>query len=303
MGSVLISAVKYGIDLVARAAVALKVSKSGDTMTGQLTLPGGGAGSQAITYSEAYSLATGMASLLTNYNISTTVGGTPASGTIRYNNATQTSATSILMSVMASDGIDLTNFIAQLAVGDTMYLQDEVASANYQRWQLTEVPSFGSGYATLAVSLLTSAGTGTTGFADALPIIIWGKNAAIPMTTDALAEGVVNLYFTDARVSAVVKAPITVSASRALADTDHDRMLLVTGAYTLTRNSGLRTDFKCRVQNTTTSQCTFANGTGSFSNSYGIGASAKTAAIAGATASIDPASGANDSHLEGDITA
>lgn len=337
MGTALISAIKYGIDLVARASVALKVSKSGDTMTGQLTLPGGGLGSQAITYAEAFALATGTAGLLQNYNISTTVGGTPAVGTIRYNNATQVSATELLMAVVTSDGLDLTNFIAQMAIGDTFYIQQETSSANYQRWQATAAPVIGGGYATIAVTLLSSAGTGTTNFADALPIIIYGKSASAPMNTDALAEGVLNLYFTESRVLGTdlagwtvganstvlatdtitqaigklqgqtdainaVKTPITVSGSRALADSDHEHLLLVTGAYTLTANSGLRADFRCRVQQTSASQVTFANGTATFRNSYGIGANAKTAAQY-ATAYIEPGPSSTELAIIGDITA
>lgn len=337
MGTALISAIKYGIDLVARASVALKVSKSGDTMTGQLTLPGGGLGSQAITYAEAFALATGTAGLLQNYNISTTVGGTPAVGTIRYNNATQVSATELLMAVVTSDGLDLTNFIAQMAIGDTFYIQQETSSANYQRWQATAAPVIGGGYATIAVTLLSSAGTGTTNFADSLPIIIYGKSASAPMTTDALAEGSLNLYFTESRVLGTdlagwtvganstvlatdtitqaigklqgqtdainaVKTPITVSGSRALADSDHDCLLRVTGAYTLTHNAGLRADFKCRVINTTANQCTFANGTASFENSYGI-STAKTRAIAAAMAYIEVGTAANILHVDGDISA
>lgn len=279
-----------------------KVSKTGDTMTGHLEVPSGAAGQQAISYAQAYQLTTGTAGLLQNYNISTTVGGTPASGTLRYNNATQTSATEIIISVLASDGLDLTNFIAQMTGGEVLYLQQETNSANYQRWELTAAPVFGSGYATLAVSLLSSAGTGTTGFADALPAIIWSHAAPAPMTTDELPEGVTNLYFTDARVGAIVKTPIAVSGSRALADSDHEHLLLVTGAYTLTANSGLRADFRCRVQQTSASQVTFANGTATFRNSYGIGANAKTAAQY-ATVYIEPGPSSTELAIIGDITA
>ncbi len=204
-----------------QTALNARLLLAGGTMTGPLVLDGGvAAGAQAISYAQAYQLVTGTAALLTNYNISTTVGAPPASGTIRFNNATQISATEMYMSVLASDGLDLTNFIRQMRVGDTMYLQDEAASANYQNWEVTVAPVIAGGYATIGISLLNSAGTGTTNFANALPTIIYGKAAPLPVNTDGLAEGATNKYFTTARVLAAVLTGWVVGAATTVLSTD-----------------------------------------------------------------------------------
>lgn len=139
------------------------------------------------------------------------------------------------------------------------------------------------GYAAAGLTLATAKILGRT---------TAGTGAAEELTAAQVAA------FTDA----AVRTPITVSGSRALADSDHDRMLLVTGAFTLTLNTGLRADFKCRVMQTSASQCTFADGTATFRNSYSIGANAKTS-IQYSVAEINPGPSSTELHLSGDIQA
>lgn len=193
---------------------------SGGTFTGFINVPPGATGSQAIGYDQAYALVTGTAALLTNYNISTVVGGTPASGTIRYNNATQASATELRISCTASDGIDLTRFLELMDVNDTIEIQQETNSANMQKWKATAIPTISGGFATVSVTLVDSAGTGTTNFANALPVITWNKSAGVPVNTDSLPEGSTNKYFTEARVLATVLDGLSLAAGTAITAAD-----------------------------------------------------------------------------------
>lgn len=285
------------------AALTDKASLSaGGTFTAPIEVPAGAAGNQVPNLAQVKQLVAGTAGLMARFDFSTTVGGTPGAGELRLNNATQISATEMRLSGMSNDGLDLANFMLQMGAGYTIYLQESGNSANFQKWTMTSDPVVSGGYATFGVSLYSSSGTGTTGFADGLDLIVWGLSEVVPSDTDALPEGLTNLYFTEARVGAIVKTPITVSASRALADSDHDCLLRVTGAYTLTANSGLRADFRCRVQQTSASQVTFANGTATFRNSYGIGANAKTAAQY-ATVYLEPGPSSTELAIIGDITA
>jgi hypothetical protein len=102
----------------------------------------------------------------------TSTSGNPGSGFILWNNATQINATSIHINHIDQDNIDINLFIHLLAAGDSFYVQDANDSSNYQQWSITSAPTEVTGYDTIAVSLITSAGTGTTGFANNHEIII-----------------------------------------------------------------------------------------------------------------------------------
>jgi hypothetical protein len=89
-----------------------------------------------------------------------------------WNNATQVSATSININHIDQDNVDINLFLHLLVAGDSFYVQDANNSSNYQRWSVTSAPTEFTGYDTIAVSLITSAGTGTTGFANNHSIVI-----------------------------------------------------------------------------------------------------------------------------------
>lgn len=95
--------------------------------------------------------------------------GYPGDGYMLWNNATQTSATSLLFAHITDDGIDVDLFLAFIASGDTVIIQDANASANFQTWTVSGSPvntnpGASNSYWTVPVTLVTSGGVGTTGF-------------------------------------------------------------------------------------------------------------------------------------------
>ena len=103
----------------------------------------------------------------------TQTSGTPPSGHVFWNNATQISATSLIFSHLTSNNIDVDLFLGILKTNDVVILQDASDSNNYQRWVLTANPTTVPNVSvTYAVSLDTSSGTGTTGFANNHNLIV-----------------------------------------------------------------------------------------------------------------------------------
>ena len=88
-----------------------------------------------------------------------------------WNNATQISATSINVNHRTVENTDIDIFLAQIKVGERFTIQDLTASANYQIWEVTATstntnPGTANSYWIYPVTLISSAGTGTTNFAD-----------------------------------------------------------------------------------------------------------------------------------------
>ena len=102
-----------------------------------------------------------------------TTSGSPGDTFLIWNNATQTSATQINIDHINADGVDVDIFVDLLKPSDIVIIQDRTNSANYQKWQvssaITIVPN---DYVQVPVTLLTSAGTGTTGFANNTALIV-----------------------------------------------------------------------------------------------------------------------------------
>lgn len=106
-------------------------------------------------------------SLLGNYKIDTSGTTPPAgSGDIRYSNATQISSTNLYVNDLTSDGIDIGIMLSFLTVGSILLIQDANDHLNYQNWQISATPTLSGTTYTIPVTLSSSAGTGTTGFAN-----------------------------------------------------------------------------------------------------------------------------------------
>ena len=106
-------------------------------------------------------------SLLGNYKIDTSGTTPPAtSGDIKYSNATQISSTNLYVSDVTSDGIDINVVLSFLTVGSVLLVQDANDHLNYQNWQISAAPTLSGDTYTIPVTLASSAGTGTTGFAN-----------------------------------------------------------------------------------------------------------------------------------------
>lgn len=114
------------------------------------------------------------------YNTNTTNTNTsiyPGNGSICWNNLTQTAATAITVSHDTSSGTDIDLFLSQLQSGQEIVIQDEFSSSNYQKYQITGTPTnvnpaSPTSYWIYPVSLINSSGTGSSNFANALPVFL-----------------------------------------------------------------------------------------------------------------------------------
>jgi hypothetical protein len=80
----------------------------------------------------------GQSSSFYEYLANTTLfAGDPGAPFVIWDNATQTSATQINISHLTATGVDVDIFLALLTTGDTVILQDQVNSNNYQQWTVS----------------------------------------------------------------------------------------------------------------------------------------------------------------------
>lgn len=88
----------------------------------------------------------------------TTAAADPGTGRIRWNHATQTSATEIYLDAITNDGTDISNYFKALPAGSTLFIQDKDDAAVYQKWLVTSTTD-NTGWQTLGLSLLASQGS------------------------------------------------------------------------------------------------------------------------------------------------
>jgi hypothetical protein len=84
----------------------------------------------------------------------------------------QVSATQLNISHLTADSVDIDVFLALLKTNDSLILQDAADSNNFQRWTVTGSITQNPTYTQVPVAISTSGGTGTSGFANTLPIIL-----------------------------------------------------------------------------------------------------------------------------------
>ena len=113
-------------------------------VTGSLSINGvqlpttGSGGAQGATGAQGVQGATGNSNAFFNYQAKTgTTSGDPASGHIIWNNATQTSATSINVSDTDKNSNNVDVFLSNMQIGSTIVLQDQSSQSNYQTWIIT----------------------------------------------------------------------------------------------------------------------------------------------------------------------
>lgn len=117
----------------------------------------------------------------------------PGAGLLKWNNATQASATFLYLDDETADAVSLTTWWAALEAGGFCYLQHATDQDTWQIWEVTAVTD-ASGYVKLAVTLLANGGS----FADADPMLVTLEQGATasgmtnPMTTagDIIVGGV-----------------------------------------------------------------------------------------------------------------
>ena len=84
--------------------------------------------------------------------------GDPTSGKILWNNATQTSATSLNISHLTIGGVDIDPYIDALKSGDILHLQSKTDHTQFQKWTVNGTHTHHSGYCTISVALDSSGG-------------------------------------------------------------------------------------------------------------------------------------------------
>lgn len=87
----------------------------------------------------------------------------PGSGQIRWNNATQNTATQLYVDDLTEDGIDISLFIPNLVAGSTLLLQARNDATRFQLFQATSAPVDNTGWWTIPVTIVSSSGGNFTG--------------------------------------------------------------------------------------------------------------------------------------------
>lgn len=93
--------------------------------------------------------------------------GYPGNGYLLWNNATQTSATSIIVSHLTDDDTDIELFLSFFVINQKIFIQNRDDSSQNQVWQITGTPTVtgantSTAYYTFPVTLVSSAGAAFT---------------------------------------------------------------------------------------------------------------------------------------------
>ena len=97
----------------------------------------------------------------------TATSGYPGNGFLLWNNATQTSATSIIVSHLTDDDTDIELFLSFFVINQKIFIQNRDDSSQNQVWQITGTPTVtgantSTAYYTFPVTLVSSAGAAFT---------------------------------------------------------------------------------------------------------------------------------------------
>lgn len=103
---------------------------------------------------------TGQSSTFYNYQADTNqYSGVPTTGHLIWNNVTQTSATTIILSHIDALGNDIDVFFPLFKTNDTFVIQDKGNSNNFQTWRISATPTvILNSYVSIPVTLVTSGG-------------------------------------------------------------------------------------------------------------------------------------------------
>jgi hypothetical protein len=107
------------------------------------------------------------------YDNNLTTTPVPSTGTIRFNNVAQASATIIYVSSVTRDSIDIDEFLTLISDLNIVYIQDQSSSLNFIKFSVTAAPTIVlNSYISIPVSVITTGGTGTTSFGAGLDIFM-----------------------------------------------------------------------------------------------------------------------------------
>jgi hypothetical protein len=101
-----------------------------------------------------------------HYNARTnTTSGDPTTNQLGWNNATQIDSTALRVNHLDADSQDNSVFLDLINQYDVLIIQDKNDATNYQKWEVSGTPTYNPTWDNFPVTLITSAGTGTTNFA------------------------------------------------------------------------------------------------------------------------------------------
>ena len=142
------------------------------------TGPTGPTGNQGLLGPTGPTGPQGSSSSLFLYEANTTItSGDPTAGFILWNNATQISSTQINIHHLTDNNIDIDIFLATLSNTEVITIQDQTVSGNFQTWTINGTPTninpnSSNSYWAVPVTLTASGGTGSTNFANNLPLFL-----------------------------------------------------------------------------------------------------------------------------------
>lgn len=95
-----------------------------------------------------------------NYRFKTGTGASdPGSGFVKFNNATPSLVTAFYINSLSGDGVDIDAFLALLASGDIMAIQDKDDSLNAFRFNISGAPTDNTGWWTIPVTFVEAQGS------------------------------------------------------------------------------------------------------------------------------------------------
>ncbi len=108
----------------------------------------------------------------TEYRFSTSiVDGDPGSGRFRYDNAVHASVTQIFIDIINNAGVDISNLLGLISIGDRLYIQQENDASKFAVWDVIfPAPVDETGWFTITVSLEADGGVLDN---NARTLIIW----------------------------------------------------------------------------------------------------------------------------------
>lgn len=150
-----------------------------------------GATGASVTGSTGATGPNGYTNAFYRYNADTSkTSGFPTSGTLYWNNATQTSATQVAVSHTTANSEDIDLFLSLLATSNQFVIQEKSDSNSFQKWTISGTPTnVSNSYIELPVTLVDSGGNGSSNFANAAELLFILTQAGIQGATGIGASG------------------------------------------------------------------------------------------------------------------
>lgn len=121
----------------------------------------------------------------------------PGSGNLKWNNATQSSSTSIYIDALTSGGFDATNYLNAVEVPSVLVIQDMDDASIFQRWTVTSIVD-STGWFTFSVTYIDGAGTFANNKNIAIALMFNGTSGSstgyLTFTNQSTSPGALTLY-------------------------------------------------------------------------------------------------------------